>query len=411
MGNQNMTESSQTSSPTSLPIFLNSSQEAQRIINTTVLSRCKNRVVVLSGCGGGCDVFGAAYLFNQVKNAGARKVVLANLSFTSKFNLHQNGKCVLDDLCYKIMPNAVDFSAGDDAVANNPKLSNTYFPEAMMATAVQHPVYAFRGGFLSVQEIADCHRAILREEGLAGSTYTGNKNDGSEENNNDNMEPETALLFLVDGGFDAFLDGTETGLATPVEDMMHIKAAQSLMITNNNKNNKNNNKNPHHQQHAVYDGANSLLCAIGGNVDCAHGMVQSEMIERLVALKKTGALIVGKTLSVVKNDAATANDHEDDEHAQFYCQVVKQCCPVQTIVQSLAVAAIEGHRGLYTPPHLVPRIGRNKIPLSELTSTFFIFDFNKVADDIKYLHAIEMEFCSESFQVVLAQYRKSIGKR
>jgi hypothetical protein len=177
-----------------------------------------------------------------------------------------------------------------------------------------------------------------------------------------------------------FLSGRETGLATPVEDMLALRAIQKCLVGR------------------VYDPEASFICAIGANVDAAHGVVESELITRLCDLQKSGALLVSKTLTT------------QDPHAKFFCDVVKRCFPVWTIVQSLAVAAIEGHRGLYTPPHLQPRIGRNKIPLSELTATFFFFDLNIVASEVEYLSTLLEEDTATTMVGKLHKYRKSIGK-
>ncbi|CAE7262668.1 unnamed protein product, partial [Symbiodinium sp. CCMP2456] len=61
------------------------------------------------------------------------------------------------------------------------------------------------------------------------------------------------------------------------------------------------------------------------------------------------------------------------------------------IVQSLVVAAMEGHRGLYTPEHLKARIGANKVPLSEQTATLFMFQLEQLASEILYLDRLKPE--------------------
>eukprot|EP00438_Fugacium_kawagutii_P033965 Skav229530 [mRNA] locus=scaffold451:123368:126989:+ [translate_table: standard] len=63
-------------------------------------------------------------------------------------------------------------------------------------------------------------------------------------------------LVLCDGGCDVLLTGAETGLATPVEDMAHLKAVLPLDIPE------------------------KYIMALGANVDCGHGVVQAELDRR-----------------------------------------------------------------------------------------------------------------------------------
>lgn len=282
---------------------------------------------------------------------------------------------------------------------------------------------------MTVKEIADSHLAMLRTEGFFDRDNAESRGEG-------------AVLFLTDGGCDAFLTGMETGLATPVEDMMHLRAITKYLMKSGTvvpvfpaalvaransvaAANKNEGDDQHDDASTsvspppdvepnivalenIYDPKSSFLCAIGANVDVEHGVVERELVERLLHLHQNGILLVGKTMS-----APVRNDDDDDAdvvsadpEAQFFCKIVKQCRPIQTIVQSLAVAAIEGHRGFYTPEHLVPRIGRNKIPLSALTSTFFILDLVRVAGEVIYLNQIQGASNGNAFVTTLHRVLK-----
>ena len=53
-------------------------------------------------------------------------------------------------------------------------------------------------------------------------------------------------------------------------------------------------------------------------------------------------------------------------------------------MQSLVLAAMEGHRGCFTPPHLRHRIV-STVSLSEQTKTLYLFHLNKVASEVLYL--------------------------
>lgn len=314
--------------PASIPpsIFMPDRAQARAALDAVVAS-CAGKVCVLCGAGGGADCIGTAIVYRRVK-AVAKQVILVNLTFASTQVLNAacnpaTGGCTLiKNVCYLVPPGL-------------PLGSKDMFSDARYASALGQPVYAFP--LISVGHIAESHEAILAH------ACGGEK-----------PSPDELVLFLVDGGADILLRGTESGLATPEEDMCHLRA-----ITDVYKNVK-----------------RCFICNIGADIDQGHGMVGAEMIQRIRDLKKAGALISAEVL--------TASE-EDHPEAAFYCRVVNVCAPVFTIVQSLTVAAIEGHRGLYTPPHLVPRIRQNKVPLSDNTATFFLFDLWQVASQIGYL--------------------------
>jgi hypothetical protein len=291
-----------------------------------ILETCRDKTVVLCGCGGGYDVFGALYLYGKVKPL-ARRVVLANLSFTSARMLSILGESIMQNdppLCFCVPPGLTPLPAGYE-----------YFAEAYLADRVQQPVYAFLGSYMSVEELTRCHEAILNHA-------TGNSE-------------EEAVLFLMDGGCDVFLKGNEEGLGTPEEDILHLKATMRVSRYINNP---------------------SFVCAIGVNIDEGHGVKTDDWLGRLEEMKETGTLRFEKVLDVA------------DPDARFYCEAVRHSRPVQSIVQSLTVAAVEGHRGQYTPAHLYYRITRNMVELRDETATFYIMDRSAVVRENLYVHLL-----------------------
>ncbi|CAL1134887.1 unnamed protein product [Cladocopium goreaui] len=126
----------------------------------------------------------------------------------------------------------------------------------------------------------------------------------------DAKAPATALadvLVLCDGGCDVLLTGLETGLATPVEDMAHLKAVLPLDIPE------------------------KYITALGANVDCGHGVVQAELDRRLEVLYNSGSMIFRQPIKL--------------EHAAgaYFAELVLRCSPVSSIVQSLVLAAMQGY--------------------------------------------------------------------
>ncbi|CAE7220240.1 unnamed protein product [Symbiodinium sp. CCMP2592] len=74
------------------------------------------------------------------------------------------------------------------------------------------------------------------------------------------------------------------------------------------------------------------VAALGVNIDCGHGVVQEELDQRLVDMQCSGTMICSYPLSM------------HDAPAVYFTDVVSQCAPTHSVVQSLVVAAM--HLGL-----------------------------------------------------------------
>jgi len=279
--------------------------------------------VVLAGCGGGCDVLGTSAIYQQIKDT-ARQVAFFSLSFT------KDG--VLSKTCQQVSRKCWRVEPSNTAIAEDPD-EQVYFPEARMAKATGIHIYTL-SHYATIAQYTEGYRAALRLEF------------GDE---------ACDVLILCDGGCDVLLTGAESGLATPVEDMSHLKAVLPLKISE------------------------KYVAALGVNIDCGHGVIQAELDKRLADMERSGTMIFSKPLTI------------QDAPAAYFADLLSRCCPTRSIVQSLVVAAMEGHRGLYTPEHLKKRIGANKVPLSEQTATLFMFQLEKLASEILYLDHLKPE--------------------
>ena len=90
--------------------------------------------------------------------------------------------------------------------------------------------------------------------------------------------------------------------------MMHLKAISTLQISN------------------------KFVCAIGLNIDVGHGIIESELIHRLTELCLNNIIL----------NEIILNDNDDN--------------PNRSIVQSLIISAIYGHRGYYIHKFLTKSI-------------------------------------------------------
>jgi len=218
-----------------------------------------------------------------------------------------------------------------------------YYPEAYLSIELNQCVYALSND-PTVKDIIDSYNSLI------------------------NIEGTPDVIYLVDGGCDVLLTGNEIGLGTPVEDMMHLKALISIDIKY------------------------KYILAIGVNVDTAHGVVQDDINNRLNTLESSHVMM-SKEYLMLSNPSV-----------KFYYDVVKKCHPVNTIVHSLVISALEGHRGLYTPAHLKLRIKKSKVPLLDQTCTLYQFDFNKIANEVKYLGLIKSDLTSDEVDTIIENY-------
>lgn len=296
--------------------------------------------IIIAGCGGGYDIFGGLELYHRSKQEG-KQVILVNYSFTSQKLLEASSD--------KFSPYLYKVSTDSYKHATTHEYEYQYFPEANLAKAINEPIYAITND-PSTQNLIECYNLILKES------------------------PNTSTIYLVDGGCDVLLTGKETGLGTPVEDMMHLKAIASLNILN------------------------KYIIAIGVNVDTAHGVIPEELDSRLETLEKSGVLL-SKTLWNL-----------DNKSVAYYREVVNKCKPTNSIVQSLVIAALEGYRGFYTPTHLKSRIDKSKISLSEQTCTLYMFDLIKIAKDVDYMNLINLDMRTDKVDEIIEAYQTNRHK-
>src|SRR5438876_3760274 len=135
------------------------------------------QTILIAGCGGGYDVFGAIPLMSELEAAG-KSVHLASLSFTALTLLEK-----VDPIGPHLF--RVDASAATESA---------YCPEAWLSSWFQK----VRGRAVPVWCFENAGAAQLRR---AYETLV------------ERLRPDS--IILVDGGVDAILRGDETSLGTP----------------------------------------------------------------------------------------------------------------------------------------------------------------------------------------------------
>jgi hypothetical protein len=187
------------------------------------------RRVLLSGAGGGFDVFCGLPLFFALKAAG-KEVFLGNLSFTS-----------LEDCSgSRLAPALWEVNADSEG----PRYIN-YFPEGYLSRWFRErgeevPVYCFaRTGAVPLEE---GYRRLI-----------------------DRLKIDT--LLLVDGGTDSLMRGDEDGLGTPHEDVASLAAVHDLPLER------------------------KLLACLGFGIDHYHDVCHYHFLEAVAELTRQGAFL------------------------------------------------------------------------------------------------------------------------
>lgn len=267
-------------------------------------------VTVISGCGGGYDIFGAL-LVQQIE----ADTILCNFSFTSHETLRRYDCQEVTKDCFLVK------------LDNVPK--DEYFPEAELCVLLNgHTVYA-----LCVDTAQDL-KTFYESLGIIDT------------------------LILVDGGCDALLTGRETNLGTPVEDWMHIRAILDLNIPNKH------------------------LAAIGLNVDCADGVIESELINRLDEIPHMKRTLLSR----------------GDPNVEQYMNIVEKIDRTKTNIHSLVYQTLTGKRGYIAPE----RPGAEAlVNCCDLTITLIEADIENIVRDNIYIHNIQSHHLSDDIEELL----------
>ena len=187
------------------------------------------RKILLAGCGGGYDVFGAVPLVVEWMQAG-HEVHLANLTFCAVERLP-------GAMPHEQVPNL--YSVGAQAATES-----MYCPEAWLARwmeeklGVERPVWCFQK--TGARPLAQAYQALIDELGID-------------------------TVVLVDGGVDSILRGDEVSLGTPAEDLVTLAALQRVKVEQ------------------------AFVVCVGMGAEMRDGISHAQVLERIAALTSRDA--------------------------------------------------------------------------------------------------------------------------
>lgn len=294
---------------------------------------------IYSGCGGGYDIFGCIPIIDKTLNNDIP--IFINLSFTHKnfLDTFENEEFII-----KINNNLY---LVDAKKYNNNKYNFKYFPEFYFSKEIKYPIYLILKE-CTINEIKQCYDIII-------------------------LNKKINKIYLIDGGCDVFLNGTETDLATPVEDMMHLYAINCLHIKN------------------------KFVCGIGLTCDC-NSVILEELLDRLIFMKNNNIIIEDFQLN------------NNNECVLKYMDIVKKSDPVNTIVHSLVCARLNGYSDYDIPNYIKQRIKKTNVKIDNMLSRYIICNFDKLYASIKYLHLFDKNMTTNEIDNIITKFNDEYNK-
>ncbi|MCB9648826.1 MAG: DUF1152 domain-containing protein [Deltaproteobacteria bacterium] len=185
------------------------------------------RRILISGCGGGFDVYCGLPLAFALRSLG-KEVVLSNLTFADP-RAAEGVELVCEGL----------LRVDGDTTAQREYFPELYLARWLRARGLPDSVYCLeRTGVVPLRE---AYGTLIRDEAIDA-------------------------VILVDGGTDSLMRGDEAGLGTPHEDVASMLALDGLEVPR-------------------------LLVALGFGVDTYHGVCHAHFLENTAALTESGGFL------------------------------------------------------------------------------------------------------------------------
>ncbi len=273
-----------------------------------------SRRVLIVGCGGGYDVFAGLPLYHELNKS--KTVFLANLSFTDNLFKRQGRR--FTEFCVEILPEHKFESSLNNSGNSTEQDPQDYFPELLLAKAINLPVYAFR--LMGVQTLRDAYKELV-------------------------LELDVDTIVLIDGGHDALCFGDEEELGTPEEDMINIMAVNGISSV-----------------------PNKFLVCIGLGIETE--VSEYQFLENVADIKKAGGFLGCSHLT------------EEMESVQFYKNIFMNCRPSDSCINSSIVMSLDGKYGNVRPEWIKRRLEESDSYLfaQPLAQMYWFFSLDKVAE-------------------------------
>ena len=300
-----------------------------------------SRSVLLAGCGGGYDVFGAVPLVQGLRAAGKR-VHLASLSFTYLNGLSGARQVEGVPNLYEVPASAAD--------------TGVYCPEAWLARTLgarlggDWPVWCFDK--TGVQPLLEAYRWLIRTLDLDA-------------------------IVLLDGGIDALLRGDETSIGTPAEDLCSLAAVHRMPVPTR------------------------LLACLGMGSEWRDGICHEQALARVAEMTAQGAFLGASPVLLGTSDGDLYRDAVEDTFAGQSGQ--RQSHVHRVVLAAMRGEHGEVAPHVWLNPLLpfvwwfdLPAVTRSHLFLDRLTMTRTIWDVHTAVEaarhDVKVRAATQIPF-------------------
>jgi hypothetical protein len=299
--------------------------------------------LLISGCGGGHDIYCGIPIFLKKKDSG-HSVFILNLSFTDITII----KTLVN---YEKIHNFCYYFNYEDNIEDRhgSQYEFDYFPEYYLSKELGVGIYLIlpeffdtitsndnRMVFCSIQDIIDIYKIII-EKHLINEIY------------------------LIDGGCDVILSGYENEIGTPTEDVLHLTGIVRCLL---------------------YYPFNVELFIGAIGMDCDVGKEQGleDLRHRLLYLNSQNVII--------SFDIWNSDNPYVEEYQGIFNNLLTNG---NSIINSMINSAINGFTGDYLPPELQNRIINSKINMGNLTKAFFMFKGKEIYNHIPYITSLSNE--------------------
>jgi hypothetical protein len=317
--------------------------------------------VLITGCGGGYDIFcGLDLAFNLIEQN--KKVVLGNYSFTKNEILFDTGE-LITNCCVKLTHQSYfdNVAYVNEVIADVNRLPESFF-KCVRSTKTDYiqnlinpnmPIGKHECFFPEYKLVKNLHEMYGLSVPLYCFVGSGIKHLTDAYNKIIDLE-NIDTIILMDGGTDSLMTGKEYDengnplLGTPFEDISSIVA-----IHNTNVERK-------------------YLYCLGFNIDKYHNVTDENFLKNTCELIKQNGFIGSYMLS--KHNLST----------QMYIDLFIKSDPENSIVNSLIISAINGYYGNHTPEWLKHRIGNTVQHIHPFMALYWIYSLGKIHDNLTY---------------------------
>jgi len=308
--------------------------------------------ILVSGCGGGYDIFcGIDLLFNLLDRN--KRVVLGSYTFTDHRLVVKVGEKV-HKYCYKIdSTTEFDEKKYIDELIESIELPTLEELEKMNMTKEQY-IQQFVNSYSTEHS---CYfpeyRLVqgLKKYGVDMTVYIfldcGIKYLTEAYNRVIEIE-KVDTVVLIDGGTDSLMTGSEKGLGTPYEDVSSIVAVYSTNVKN------------------------KFLYCLGYNIDKFHGVTDESFLQNTSDLIKHDYFIGCYMLN------------KKDKSTQKYIDIFLKSKPESSIVNSHIISAILGCYGNHKCEWLEHRLGDSVQYIHPLMGLYWIYSLEGVYKNLAY---------------------------